>query len=660
MNKIKHKIIVIGCLFASMSFITSCMTNFKRGKKKFDLHEFHEAIQYFEKAEASGHPPAQTHYYIAEAYRMSSQMEKALPYYQKAIQAKSREDEARFHYAEALKFMGKYKESHVLYEQYAKNGKNYKLRRKARTEIKSLEKLEKMVKEEHNYVVTNCEGINTSQAEFSPMIHKGKMVFTSARKATIFKGNGHAYLGIYAHDFKHPTKFQDEATLYEDDIHHDTEHDASPTFAHDGSFMIFARSGNQKKGRQTTDLFISRRQPDGTWGEAELLEISSEKAWDASPSISPDGKRLYFSSDRRGGYGGNDIWVANLTSSGRAYNVRNLGSRINTRHSEKFPYVDNQGKLYFSSTGHWGLGGLDLFVATRRDGKIKVKNMGVPFNSASDDFGIIYNTDSTGYFSSNREGGKGNDDIYHFIDKTPKTKDFRYFLAIDVATEDTTTNEDIPLAGSKVEVYEGSVGDKKLIHTFTADAKGHIKEFAVQTKKEYVIKAGNTIGTIKYLTNEEEYSMLGREADPDDPKYKKAINDIHLETTIYLQPVLINTNTPVMEAIIYYDLDKWDIRPDAAKELDNKVLTFLKDNPKIIVELGSHTDERGPDNYNLVLSQKRAKSAVDYLISKGIESDRIKAKGYGETDLKIKKATTETEHQENRRTTIKVIGILDE
>lgn len=657
MNKIKHKIILMGCLLGSLCFVTSCSSNFKLGKKKFELHEFHEAIQYFEKAEASGHPKKETHFYIAEAYRLSSQMRKALPYYQKAIEAHSREDEARFHYAECLKFMGKYKEAHVLYDQYAKSGRNFKLRKKARTEIKSLEKLEKMVKEEHHYEITNCEGLNTKEAEFSPMIHKGKMVFTSARKETIFRGNGAAYLGIYAHEFKHPTKFSDEAILYEDDIHHDTEHDASPTFAHNGSFMIFARSGNQKKGRRTTDLFISRRQPDGSWGEAELMEISSDKAWDACPSISPDGKRLYFSSDRRGGYGSNDIWVANLTSSGRAYRVRNLGPKINTSHSEKFPYVDNKGKLYFSSTGHWGLGGLDLFVATRRDGKIAIKNLGVPFNSPADDFGIIYNTDSTGYFSSSREGGKGGDDIYHFIDKTPKIKNFRYFLAINVAVEDTITQEDVPLAKSKVEIYEGTILKKKLLHTFTADDKGHIKEFAVKPKTEYVIKAGNSISKVQYINSETAYSMFGREADQDDPKYTKALNDIHLETTVYLKPVIGYE----FEAIIFYDFAKWDIRSDAAKELDEKVLTFLKDNPKIIVELGSHTDDRGTDQNNQILSQKRAKSAVDYLISKGIDPERIKAKGYGETDLKHKNAgDDEVKHQENRRTTIKVIGLIED
>lgn len=660
MNKIKHKILVMGCLLISLCFVTSCSSNFKRGKKKYDLHEFHEAIKYFEKAEASGHPKKETHFYIAESYRMSNQMRKALPFYQKAIEARSREDEARFHYAECLKFMGKYKESHVLYEKYAKTGKNYKLRKKARTEIKNLEKLEKMVKEEHHYTVTNCEGLNTKNAEFSPMIHKGKMVFTSARKETIFSGNGASYLGIYSHEFNQPTKFDDQAKLYEGEIHHDTEHDASPTFARNGSFMIFARSGNKKKGRRTTDLFISRRKADGSWGEAELLEISSDKAWDACPSISPDGKRLYFASDRKGGAGGNDIWMANLTSSGRAFNVRNLGRQINTSHSEKFPYVDNKGKLYFSSTGHWGLGGLDLFVATRRNGKITVENLGVPFNSPADDFGIIYNTDSTGYFSSDREGGKGGDDIYHFLDETPKTKTFNYFLAIDVAVEDTVTQEDIPLPKSKVEIYEGTIASikkgNKPIHTFTADAKGHIKEFPVKTKTDYVIKAGNSVSKIQYITTEEEYSMLGREADQDDPKYKKAVNDIHLQTTVYLKPVLGYE----FEAIIFYDFARWEIRPDAAKELDERVLTFLKDNPTLIVELGSHTDARGTDQNNLILSQKRAKSAVDYLISKGIDPDRIKAKGYGETDLKIKDAKTEEEHQANRRTTLKVLGIMSE
>ena len=418
--------------------------------------------------------------------------------------------------------------------------------------------------------------------------------------------------------------------------------------APDSSFIIFAY--NNTTNPKDSDLFIAYQQADKTWGIPKRLAISFEKTDDISPAISRDGKRLYFSSNRINGYGGYDLWVARLDSTGKAYATRNLGAKINTNKDEKFPFVSSKGKLYFASNGHLGKGKLDLLEATRKHGKIKVRNLGDTFNSKTNDFGLVYLTDTSGYYYTDR---KESLDTIHFVNKTPK---FRYFLTIKVLAEDSTGQTDIPLPNSTVEIYEGSMVNKKFLQRFTTNAQGLVKDIPVKPQKEYVIKAGNHVNKIKYFTNEEEYSMFGKEADPNESQQGQTISDIRLETSIYLKSVLINTL--VMEFIIYYDFDKWDIRPDAAKELDKRVLTFLKNNPNVIVEFGSHTDARGSNSYNFKLSQKRAESAVSYLISKGIKANRIKANGYGKTDLKIKQAPIEATLQVNRRTTIKIIGFI--
>ena len=170
---------------------------------------------------------------------------------------------------------------------------------------------------------------------------------------------------------------------------------------------------------------------------------------------------------------------------------------------------------------------------------------------------------------------------------------------IDVATKDSTNQKDMPLAGSKVEVYESSTSNRKLIYSFITNDKDQSSKFLVEPHKEYVIKVKNRTGKTKYLTLEEEYSIFGHEADPDDPKYNKTMNDINLETTVYLKPLVFNK--VIFEALIFFDYHKWDIRPDAAKELNKRVLTFLKNNPKVIIELGVHTDARGKDRYNVCI-----------------------------------------------------------
>ena len=430
-----------------------------------------------------------------------------------------------------------------------------------------------------------------------------------------------------------------------------TQQQTTSAIAPDSSFIIFAY--NNTTNPNDSDLFIAYQQADKTWGIPKRLAISFEKTDDISPAISRDGKRLYFSSNRINGYGGYDLWVARLDSTGKAYATRNLGAKINTNKDEKFPFVNSRGKLYFASNGHLSKGKLDLLEATRRNGKIKVRNLGDTFNSKANDFGLIYLTDTSGYYYTDR---KGSLDTIHFVNKTPK---FRYFLTIEVLAEDSTSQTDIPLPNSTVEIYEGSMVNKKFLKRLTTDAQGLIKNFPVKPQKEYVIKAGNHVNTIKYFTTEEEYSMFGKEADPNNPHYDQVINHIHLKSQVYLRQESLGCIGLVVPTVLYrFNAQAINTKLAFNQEWLDKMFLFLKNNPQAIIEIGSHTDERGSAIYNFNLSQKRANTVAHYFITKGISPKRLKAKGYGETDLKIKHAKSEAEHQENCRTTFRVIGFI--
>ena len=324
-----------------------------------------------------------------------------------------------------------------------------------------------------------------------------------------------------------------------------------------------------------------------------------------------------------------------------------------------FPFVASDGKLYFSSDGHPGLGKLDVFVATRSQGVIRVENMGQPVNSPADDFGYVLLDTDRGFLASNRAGGKGDDDLYYFGSTTstpvaqkdpndpnnpnnpnaPKT--VRYFLAGTVSANDQTP---APLDSAKVRIVDEGSGET--VAEVVTGQPGTFGKYPLQEGKEYSIVAERR----GYLTRREPFTMQGRSI----PQVflTKAQTDTTFNVALLLDKVELN-KTFVLENI-YYDLDKYNIRPDAALELD-KLLTILKDNPTLRIELGSHTDVRAADAYNIRLSQNRARSAVDYIVSKGIDPTRMTAKGYGETVLIVKNAKTEEEHQRNRRTEFKIL-----
>ncbi len=644
----------------------STLQTFKRGQKKFQNGEYELAIKDFQ--QAIPYDPARVNYLLGESYRLSNRPAQSAEFYEKALAANTTEPTARYHYGFALKAQGRYPEAAEQLERFTKTTQRDRvMANKARTELESLTRLDSLAKIQKMVALKNLEGINTPGAEFAPVLQGGNLIFTASKKDVQFKTNGQPMLGLYKTPLTASTE-TGPATLFSDVIFQDNLNEGTPAFSKDGKTMVFARGNTGKKrGKGNTadvDLYVTRQTGTG-WSEPELITALSDSAsWDAQPAFSADGTTIYFASNRPGGAGGTDLYRANVDRSGRFGRPVNMGRDINTAGDEMFPYVSADAKLYFASDGHPGLGRLDLFVATREEGVIRIDNLGQPFNSRADDFALVLADSTRGYFSSNRDGGKGDDDIYFFepsttpppptiavVPPTPKkdttttatARIARYYLAgtvVDVASSR-------PLDSVRVRVLDATQQPIGEIVTATG---GKFGPFSVNPEQTYAI----VVEKPTYFTKRDPFSTVGKTIPAE--RLVKPVTD----TTFY---AIVTMDKPKKDLVInklfdikpiYYFYDKDNIRNDASVELE-KVVQILKDNPQIKLELGSHTDTRGTDIYNIDLSQRRARAAVQYILSRGIDPGRITAKGYGERQLVIKNAKTEAEHQINRRTEFKVV-----
>ncbi len=508
--------------------------------------------------------------------------------------------------------------------------------------------------------------LNGAYADFAPTLGPGNsLVFSSDRpvseKDAKYGWTGNSFSDVYsaAPPFAAPQNFGPPVNS--------PYNDGTTSFTGDFSELFFARCGSDGDEMvQYCRIFSAKKNGDGTWGKPEPLTLGPPEANYGHPCISPDGRALLFSSDWTDGYGGFDLYIAFRLDAGGWSEPRNLGNGINTPGHEKFPFLDAD-TLYFASDGLVGMGGLDIFRAVKTNGRFgQATNLQAPINSGADDFGLVVDRrgalpDSVvqvGFFASARKGGKGNDDLYRFERRLPPPKPVLpekipekpivYTIFCDgLAREMVRKNPDDP--GSNVVDHRPLPG--VAVRVETEDTSFVLKtpadgafSFALKAERDYRFSATRD----GYLSGKATLTTRGLEKNPDRPETR---------LSVLLDLDKIVKNREIVLENIYYDFDKWAIREDAKPTL-NALSTLLKENPTIRIELGSHTDCRGDDAYNLTLSQRRAESAVAYLVAQGIAADRLTAKGYGETapvETCACRQCTNEQHQKNRRTTFKIV-----
>jgi peptidoglycan-associated lipoprotein len=628
--------------------VTSCSVE-KKAIKAFNSGEFQNAIGLFQKTLSRN--PGKANYFIAESYRQSNRIKEAELYYANARGLNLNRDTISYYYAQALKANGKYTEALAQLNNLAENAQDDRLKRLANTQISGLKELESLKNQKSYYRVRNLDALNTPAGEYSPVFLNNELFFTSNRgSGKIYEAEGKPFSNIYKVASRGANVDANTLEALSPAINSDGINDGCVSFSPDGKVMIFAKGNTgKKKGAEDVDLYISRFR-NGEWTASQPISgsVNTPSYWESTPAFSPDGRTLYFSSSRPGGQGGLDIYSARMDARGRFSQVRNMGAEINTPGDEYFPHMSDDGKLYFSSDGHAGFGMLDIFVVNRVNGKNNIENLGEPVNSNADDFGIALFKPDRGFLTSNREGGKGDDDVYTFVNEDPNLKIVNYFLEGVTYAPDKEGKLQV-LPNTKVSLLDNK---RESMTDYVTGNDGKFL-FRVYADENYEL-FGELDG---YLTKRQAYTTKGKSVDP--RTLKDLVTNITLDTILVMDRIELN-KIFVLENI-YFEFDQYDITAQAGVELD-KLTDILNDNPEIKIEMGSHTDSVGTNDYNITLSQRRAESTVRYLINKGVNAQRLTAKGYGETKPVARNTNANgtdnpAGRARNRRTEFKILEI---
>ncbi|MCA4898886.1 MAG: OmpA family protein [Cytophagales bacterium] len=631
----------------------------KKMKKNFKLGKYEKVIKYYKEVLSKRPNNGKANYFVAESYRLSNRIKESEPFYRKAGGPGIDKDSVKLYYAKALQANAKYDEARTVLEEGLNSIENEKLRDRFQKELNGIAYLSKLGEKKSYYRVKSLETLNTPFAEYAPAYSNGILYFASSRaNAKIYEASGTPYTDLYQVETKGANVELSTLKAIPGNINVLGVNTGCVTFSPDGKTMVFARGNNGKrKDVYDVDLFLSRFR-NGAWTDPVRININTtvkegdpsttNYCWDSTPAFSPDGRTLYFSSNRKGGYGGLDLYSAQMDSRGRFGKVKNLGPEINTAGDDTFPYMAENSKLYFSSDGHPGYGQLDLFVVNRANGKTQIENLGQPMNSTGDDFGMYLFKPDRGFFTSNREDGKGDDDIYTFVNDDPNLKVVNYFLqGITYNIRKDSSREILP--DTKVSLLDQG-GD--VMQEFTTGTDGKFL-FRVYENENYVL-LGEHDG---YIVKRQPYTTIGKSVPLE--SLKELVTNITLDTVLVLDRKAKNVFFVLKN--IYFEYDKADINRESAQELD-KLVQILEDNPDIKIEMGSHTDSVASNSYNIDLSQRRAQSTVDYLIRKGIDPKRLTAKGYGKERPIARNTNPDgtdnpVGRQKNRRTEFRIVEI---
>ena len=624
------KYIYTGLLLLGLSSVNAQSKATVKADKHFNDLEYVDAISSYLKVIEKGEADDYVYGRLADTYYNVFNTEKAAEYYAKVV-GTSTDVEQYFRYAQMLKANGDYKKANVWMDKLAAIAPNDA---RAIAHKKNPNTVTELLSSEPKFTVKLVEGFNTKYSEFGAVMHEGQVYYVSARsgKSKKYGWNEEPYLDIYVSDYDAPTNALTNESMLGAKVN-SKYNEGTVSFSKDGQTMYFSGESLDRKaglfgkkfkkddaGISTINIYATTM-VDGTWSNVVTLPFNNENSNASGPAVSADGKRLYFSSDMEGTMGGADLWYVTINEDATYGEPVNLGKSVNTEGSEMFPYVSSKNILYFASNGHPGLGMMDVF-ATQLEGNLygAVRNVGAPINSNKDDFSYTVDEDSKkGFFASNRSGGVGSDDIYTFDQIIPVCD-----VALVVTIVDSKTRK--PLPNTSVVIFDDK---NNKVGTKTSDDAGNVT-FNYECNQAFKIEG-----------NRENYTANTLDvAKTDDSEVSKTLALVEIPKIIVEDRILLNP--------IYFELDKSNITAQGAAEL-NKLVAIMKAHPTMVVKAMSHTDTRAPDEYNMSLSDRRAKSTAQYVISQGIDAARISGQGMGETQLIYENAKNEDEHQANRR-----------
>ncbi|AJA70371.1 Protein of unknown function DUF4480/WD40-like Beta Propeller Repeat/OmpA family [Myroides sp. A21] len=620
----------------------------KKADKIYEVQAYVNAIKIYEKLASKGYMNADMLRKLGNSYYFNGKLVEANRWYGELFEGeyedKGKEiiaSEYYYRYAQTLRSIQDYEKSNQMMEVFSVLEKqDSRARLFTSTKDSYLEDIEK---NSNGFELTNLS-VNSPYSDFGAAIWRNQFVYTSARETEYKTGRelhewtNESYTALFRSRMNPDGTYEESHRLLPGMDARVNE--ATAIFTEDGKTMYFTRNNTTANGKRKLNknrtallkIYKATLSEDNQWENIVDLPFNSDNFSTANPALSPDEKWLYFSSDREGTVGQSDIFRVAINEYGHYGQVENLGAKINTEGRETFPFISKDWVLFFSSDGHPGLGGLDVFaVQIDADGSLgEIKNMGAPINSSADDFGIYIDTEKNqGYVSSNRAKGVGGDDVYFFTEKL-------CYQVVKGKVLDIDTNE--ALAHAKITLYDHAY---KEIQEVITDQKGNYRIDNLLCGEKYRLKTEvldyNTEEKIIHLT---EIPHLVVDTDIALEKIEKPLSkDDDLFKILNLQP-------------IYFDYDKAFIRPDAAIEI-MKVVEVLKLYPTMKIDVRSHTDSRGNDEYNLKLSDRRAKATVEWITAQGVDQKQVTGKGYGETQLLNHCSNgvncSDEEHQLNRR-----------
>jgi outer membrane protein OmpA-like peptidoglycan-associated protein/tetratricopeptide (TPR) repeat protein len=621
----KVYISILSIVSLSLTPLSAQTKDTQKADKLFKRLEYVDAAQEYLKLAENGKADGYVYKQLADSYFNTFNASEATKWYARAVET-PQDAETYYRYAQMLKAQGKYEEANKQMQSFASKAPSDQ---RAKDFKANPNYLPSLLDKQKKFDIKSLD-INSDKSDFGAVLHQNNLYFTSARNGARknYGWNEEPYLDIYK------ATYNVDGTITNAEPVADLNskwHDGPSSLSADGNTIYFSSESFKEKGGFEKDKSINAKlgqvnlykatMANGKWSNITQLPFNSNTYSTGNPSLSKDGKTLYFASNRPGSIGGTDIWKVAVNADGSYGEPENLGSKVNTEGEENFPFVTEDNKtLYFASNGRQGFGGLDVFAYDMTKGEST--NLGKPVNSEKDDFAFSLNAEKNiGFLSTNRSGV---DNIYL---ATP-------ICGVEVITVVTDAKTGKVLSNAKVAIVDEK---KNVIATETSGANGEVAYY-VECNKAYTIQASKD----GYESNTFSVAASKGEA----RKVEAALNPIDV----------IVTETEVVLKPIFFEFNKSNITQEGAFELD-KLVQVLQNNKSMVVLAKAHTDNRGSDVYNLRLSDARAKSTVQYILSKGISKEQISGKGMGETEPKVdcKETCSEEQHAENRRSEFLIV-----